>query len=183
MRVGFLNQTTNRLSARDDLSTEMRAQASLFANPWRLPRLRRGKRIGHISQRSFHFQSLLFPRGLYFRQSGFLTKSSMTKSNENLRLSVFERDVPTLPPKHPRERRVCARATNVRLRTSWFWGGGGGDASPARPRRKTTGNRPRACCCSPFAEKGGRSGTKRGRKRGGRGKGTLGEGKSVIDEE
>jgi len=35
----------------------------------------------------------------------------------------------------------------------------------------------------PFAEKRGGSGTKRGKKLGGRGKGALGEGKSVMDEE
>jgi hypothetical protein len=110
--------------------------------------------------RNAHFifdnvHSLLFPRGSYFRQSGFLTKRSMTDENEITDVFVFERDIPTLPPKQPaREARVRVLSA-PELRSSWFWGGGDGDASPARPRRKTTGNRPRACCYSPLPKGGG----------------------------
>jgi len=146
-------------------------------NLWRLPR------IATLISFSTTYIFCFFLEGYIFVNRVFSQKSSMTNGNEITDVFVFEGDIPTLPPKHPaREARVRVLSA-PELRSSWFWGGGDGDASPARPRRKTTGNRPRACCCSPLRKRGGGSGTKRGGKRGGRGKGTLGEGKSVIDEE
>ena len=90
---------------------------------------------------------------------------------------------PHPPPKHPaREARVRV-LTAPELRSSWFWGGGDGDASPCTASAQNNRQSASRLLLLPFAERGGGSGTKRGGKRGGRGKGTLGEGKSVIDEE
>jgi len=79
----------------------------------------------------------------------------MTDGNEIINVFVLEGDVPTLPPNHPRERRVCAcyqRPTPLQLVL------GRRRCSPARPRRNTTGNRPRACCCSPLRKRGAGAG-------------------------
>jgi len=81
------------------------------------------------------------------------------------------------PHQNTRARGTCVRATNARLRSSWFWSGGG-DASPARPRRKTTGNRPRACCCSPLRKRGAGAGPSGVKNEEEEAKGRLGRGRA-----
>jgi hypothetical protein len=102
----------------------------------------------------------------------------MTGGNEITDVLVFEGNVPALPPQNTRARSACARATNARLRSSWFWGGG--DASPALPRRKTTGNRPRACCCSPLRKRGAGAGPSGAKNKEEEAKGRLGRGRASL---
>jgi len=62
------------------------------------------------------------------------------------------------------------------LRSSWFWGGGDGDAEPCTASAQNNWQSTSRLLLLPFAERGAGPGPSGVKKRGGRGKGTLGEG-------
>jgi hypothetical protein len=150
---------------------------------WRLPRLRRGPHIATLISFSTTYIFCFFLEGLYFRQFGFshdfLTKSSMTEGNE----ITLRGTSPPSPQNTLRERRVCACYQRLNSAPA----GSGAAATAMRALHGLGAKQPAiglAPAAAPLCGKGGRERDQAGwKKRGGRGKGTLGEGKSVIDEE